>query len=44
MVGQIEAESFNVMNHAGFGLPVNDLASPNFGRLLEASAPRLGPV
>jgi hypothetical protein len=29
------------MNHANFGLPVDDLASPNFGRVLEASAPRL---
>ncbi len=38
---QFRAESFNVMNHANFGLPVNDLASPNFGRILEAGAPRL---
>ncbi len=38
---QFRAESFNVMNHANFGLPVNDLASPNFGRVLEAGAPRL---
>jgi hypothetical protein len=29
------------MNHANFGLPVDDLASPNFGRVLEAGAPRL---
>jgi len=38
---QFRAESFNVMNHANLGLPVNDLASPNFGRVLEAGAPRL---
>jgi len=38
---QFRAESFNVMNHANFGLPVNDLVSPNFGRVLEAGPPRL---
>jgi hypothetical protein len=41
LVCQIEAESFNVVNHASFGLPVDDLTSPNFGRVLEASALRL---
>ncbi|MEQ1887123.1 MAG: hypothetical protein ABL967_18825, partial [Bryobacteraceae bacterium] len=38
---QLRVEGFNVMNHANFGLPVNDLASPNFGRVLEAGPPRL---
>jgi hypothetical protein len=38
---QFRAESFNIMNHANLGLPVNDLVSPNFGRILEAGPPRL---
>jgi len=38
---QFRAECFNLTNHANFGLPDNDLASPNFGRVLEAGAPRL---
>ena len=38
---QFRAESFNVTNHPNFALPVNDLASPNFGRILESGAPRL---
>ncbi len=38
---QLRAECFNVANHANFGLPENDLASPNFGRVLEAAPPRL---
>ena len=38
---QFRAESFNVTNHPNFGLPVNDLASPNFGRILESGPPRL---
>jgi outer membrane receptor protein involved in Fe transport len=38
---QFRAESFNVLNHPNFGLPVNDLASPNFGVVLEAGPPRL---
>ena len=38
---QFRAECFNVANHANFGLPDNDIASPNFGRVLEAGAPRL---
>jgi hypothetical protein len=29
------------VNHASFGMRVGDLASPNFGRVLEASAPQL---
>jgi hypothetical protein len=38
---QFRAEWFNIANHANFGLPDNDLASPNFGRVLEAGSPRL---
>jgi hypothetical protein len=38
---QFRAECFNVANHANFGLPDNDIASPNFGRVLEAGSPRL---
>ncbi len=38
---QFRAEVFNLLNHANFGLPDNDLASPNFGRVLAAGPPRL---
>jgi hypothetical protein len=38
---QFRAESFNVANHANFSVPVADLASPNFGRILTASPARL---
>jgi hypothetical protein len=38
---QFRAEMFNVTNHVNFGLPVADLNSPNFGRILSASAARL---
>jgi hypothetical protein len=38
---ELRAESFNVTNHTNFGLPVADLNSPNFGRILSAGAPRL---
>lgn len=38
---QFRAESFNVTNHPNFALPVNDLASPSFGRILESGPPRL---
>jgi len=38
---QFRAESFNVANHANFGLPVADIASPNFGRIVHAGRPRL---
>ena len=41
ITGFYSAEWFNVANHANFGLPDNDLASPNFGRVLEAGPPRL---
>jgi hypothetical protein len=38
---EFRAESFNVANHANFGLPVADLNSPNFGQILSANSPRL---
>lgn len=38
---QFRAECFNLTNHANFSLPVNDLASPSFGRILEAGPSRL---
>jgi hypothetical protein len=38
---QVRAESFNVLNHANFGLPVADLNSANFGRIFSAGPPRL---
>ena len=38
---QFRAECFNVANRANFALPVNDMASPSFGRILEAGPSRL---
>jgi hypothetical protein len=38
---QFRAEAFNVANHPNFGLPVADLNSANFGRILSAGPPRL---
>jgi hypothetical protein len=38
---QLRIEAFNVTNHANFGVPVNDLVSPNFGRILKAGSPRV---
>jgi hypothetical protein len=38
---QFRAESFNVANHVNLGLPVADLNSPSFGRILSAAPPRL---
>ncbi len=38
---QFRAECFNLANHAKFGLPENDISSPNFGRVLASGAPRL---
>jgi hypothetical protein len=38
---QFRVECFNLANHANFALPVTDLASPGFGRILEAAPPRL---
>jgi hypothetical protein len=38
---QFRAESFNVLNHTNLAVPVADLASPTFGRILQSSPPRL---
>lgn len=38
---QFRAECFNLANHANFGVPVSDLANASFGRVLDASPPRL---
>ncbi|HEY3940724.1 MAG TPA: hypothetical protein VGL97_25075, partial [Bryobacteraceae bacterium] len=38
---QFRAEAFNTLNHANFALPENDLASREFGQILQAAAPRL---
>lgn len=38
---QFRAESFNVVNHPNYGLPIADLAAPNFGQILVAGPPRL---
>jgi hypothetical protein len=38
---QFRAEMFNIANHPNFGVPVADLASPNFGRILESGSARL---
>jgi hypothetical protein len=38
---QFRAEIFNLLNHVNFGLPVADLNSPSFGRILSAGSPRL---
>ena len=38
---QFRAETFNVANHANFGLPVADLNSSNFGKIFTAAPPRL---
>lgn len=38
---QLRAECFNVANHANFFVPISDLNSPNFGRIVEAGSPRL---
>jgi hypothetical protein len=38
---QFRAEAFNTLNHSNFNLPENDLASPEFGQILQAAPPRL---
>ena len=38
---ELRIESFNVTNAVNLGLPVADLNSANFGRILSAALPRL---
>jgi hypothetical protein len=38
---QFRAEAFNIANHANFYLPEDDIASPDFGRILQSGSPRL---
>lgn len=38
---QFRAEFFNLLNHASLGNPVGNFSSPNFGRILSTSDPRL---
>jgi outer membrane receptor protein involved in Fe transport len=38
---QFRAESFNVANHPNFAIPVADIASASFGRIIQAGRPRL---
>ena len=38
---ELRAESFNVTNRVNLGLPVADLNSANFGRIISAGPPRL---
>lgn len=38
---QFRAESFNAANHPNFAIPIADIASPNFGRILRAGSARL---
>lgn len=38
---QFRTECFNLLNHANFALPQNDLNSPGFGQILQAGQPRL---
>ncbi len=34
---QFRAEFFNALNHANFQVPINDIASPNFGEITETN-------
>jgi hypothetical protein len=38
---QLRVETFNALNRANFAVPVSDLNSANFGRILEAGPARL---
>ena len=41
---QFRAESFNLGNHPNFSVPVADVASQNFGRILSAGPARLNQI
>lgn len=41
---QFRLECFNALNRANFLVPVNDMVSPNFGRILDAGSPRVWQV
>ena len=41
---QFRAESFNLANHPNLSVPVGDLASQNFGRILSAGPARLNQI
>jgi hypothetical protein len=41
---EFRAEMFNLLNHANFDIPVRDLASPNFGKILNTLRPIAGDV
>jgi hypothetical protein len=38
---QFRVEFLNATNHTNFALPVTDLASPNFGRIIDAGPARV---
>jgi hypothetical protein len=38
---QFRAELFNIFNHANFGVPVNDMNSPDVGQLQTSQPGRL---
>jgi hypothetical protein len=38
---QVRFESFNAFNHTQWGVPVRNVADPNFGRILGARAARI---
>jgi hypothetical protein len=37
---QFRSEFFNIFNHTNYGLPVNNVISPAFGKILGANSPR----